>query len=189
MKSNSYKSLFILLSIFSLTAFISVSCSDNSTGPDGDDNQLKIHTEQSLEAQGTGRGGINPGVYTLYSLRENKVITDSASTKWDIGFSGASIIINSSTSGPGQAGAVVLDVPFNEVKKAPSDENYNVDSDAEHAVTWPDWPNYTGRDEPIHAVIPKDNVTIVIRTADGGHYAKIKILGWYKGNPKPDELN
>lgn len=181
--------LLTLLSVLSLTVFFSLSCSDDSTGPGKIESQLKVHTVKSLEAVGVGRGGIAPGDYTLYSLRENKVITDSTSTKWDIGFSGASMIINNSVSGPGKAGAFTFDEPFDKVKKAPEDKFYKTDADTGHAIVYDDWGRYTSREKPIHALLPEDNETIVVKTADGEHYAKIKIMGWYKGNPKPSELN
>src|SRR5699024_2642879 len=108
-----------------------------------------------------------PPSYTYYSLRENKIIsdTDSASTRWDIAFSGFSIIINNTVSGPGQAGAVVLDVPFNEVIIAPS-QGYHVDTDTSRALSYSAWGRYTQNNNPKHALIAEDNKTIIVRTAD-----------------------
>lgn len=185
-----FQPLFTLLCVLSLTAFISVSCDDSSAGSGENESQLTTFTVESLEAVGIGRGGIGGSDYTLYSLANNKVVTDSASTNWDIGFSGANIIINNTASGPGQGGAVVLDVTFDDVTKAPEDSFYKTDTDTTFAVSWPEWAKYTGTTgTPQHAVLAQQNVTIVVRTADGAHFAKIHIINWYKGNPQPEDLN
>ena len=49
------------------------------------------------------------GKYTLYSLESTAIIanTDSATTKWDIGFRGTTIITNGGNSGPGAGGAFI----------------------------------------------------------------------------------
>ena len=54
------------------------------------------------------------GKYTLYSLETNSIIsnTDSATSKWDIGFRGTTIITNSGNSGPGAGGAFIYTGPF-----------------------------------------------------------------------------
>src|SRR5699024_3084267 len=126
--------LLVLLCALSLTALVAVSCSDSSTGTGGNTSQLEVHTENSLAAVGVGRGGIGAGDYTLYSLRENKVVPaspeDSASTKWDIGFSGAQIIVNNTVSGPGNAAAYVAYKPFDQVTQVKMD-SLTTDTDAE----------------------------------------------------------
>lgn len=169
---------------FIFAGFLITSCDDSTTGVQPSESNVKIYTVKNIEATGGSRG--SAGNYVLYSLTKNKVITDSTSKKWDIGFSGTNIIINNTVSGPGQAGAVVLDIPFNSVDIAPS-KDYKVDTDTTYAVNG--WYDYTGIDrKPHHAVIPYDDVTIVVRTADGEHYAKVKVMSWYKDNPKPSEL-
>ena len=77
-------------------------------------------------------GGYNPtngqpiGVtrkYTFFSFSSGAVVVnaDSASTKWDIGFNGTNIIINSGTSGPGVGAAQVQSGIFDEITTAPND--------------------------------------------------------------------
>lgn len=163
-----------------LVSFLMISC-DNSTGTQPPQSNIQTYSVADLDAS-VPRGA--PPSYTYFSLSQNKAVpaTDSASTQWDIAFSGSSIIVNNTTSGPGQAGAIVLDLPFNEVTIAPS-EGYFVDSDTSQAIVYTEWAQYTGSTAPMHAIIAKDNKTIVFETADGAHYAKIKIISWYQGNP------
>lgn len=127
------------------------------------------------------------GSYTLFSLKEGTVVTDSASTSWDIGFRGTTLIFNSNASGPGEGGAILLDLSFDEVVLAPS-EGYQVDTEEAYAISTGSgtgWYNYTGEGFPPFAILPRENVTIVVRTAGGNNYAKLEILSYYKGNPDP----
>lgn len=166
------KNILTLLGILCLTAFMAVSCSDdNSTGPIVD--PVEVQAVEDIEAA-TGQRG-TPGEYTFYSLQYNKIVTDSASTKWDIAFSGFGIIVNGGDNGPGNGAALILDVPFANVTTAPS-EGYT-------KVTIDSWYNYTGESTPKHAVIPKENFTIMVKTANGNRYVKVEIISWYKGNP------
>lgn len=175
--NNSRRHIFIALI---LAGFLMVSC-DDSTSVQPPESQISTHSVTDLDA--SVPRGASPN-YTFYSLTQNKTIAkaDSASTKWDIAFSGSDIIINNAQSGPGQAGAIVLDIPFSQVIIAPS-EGYEVDTDSSHAITYSEWGHYTGGTSPAHAILTKDNKTIVVKTADGQHYAKIQIISWYKGNP------
>jgi len=168
----------VLFSILSLTAFLTVSCSDsNSTGPGPDSDT--IHTVEDLEAS-TDFGG-SPSEYTFYNLQKNKVVADSNSTNWDIAFSGRVIIANGGDSGPGKGGVMVVKAPFNEVQQAPV-EGYTDYLDTIRNIE-DGWYNYTGNKEPKHAIIARDDRTVVVKTADGEQYAKIKIISWYKGDP------
>src|SRR5699024_4782756 len=113
-------------------AFIVVfaaSCDDSSTGVDAEP-ELKVHLVENLSANADAERGTGPD-FTFYSIRENTIIADvdSATSKWDIAFSELRVIVNSGASGPGKGGAVVLDVPFNEVEIAPEADEYNVDSE------------------------------------------------------------
>lgn len=167
------------LIILLVAAFVA-SCDDSSTGNDDPEPETESHTVEDLFAEGTR---INPEArFILFSLRTGETvdIADSASTNWDIGFRGTDVILNSGTSGPGNAGAVVLDVPFNQVEMAPAD-GYSVDTEEEAAISG--WYTYTGNTPPVHAVIPHEDVTIVLRTADGNYYAKLEIISYYQGNP------
>src|SRR5262245_37202243 len=76
-------------------------------------------------------GGYNPNTgqpigvtrkYTLFTFKTGAIVpnTDSVSTKWDVGFNGTTIIVNSGTSGPGSAGALVQQGIFDELIEAPT---------------------------------------------------------------------
>jgi hypothetical protein len=140
-------------------------------------------------------GGYNPtngqpiGVtnkYTLFSFKEKAIVadTDSASTKWDIGFNGTKIIINGGTSGPGVGGAVVQSALFDQVTTAP-DAGYVQDNKANPAVyavprgSGKGWYNY---DPTANLISPKAGVVIIVKTADG-KYAKMDIQSYYQGLP------
>jgi hypothetical protein len=120
--------------------------------------------------------------FTLFSFKDNAVIanTDSATSKWDIGFRSTTIIVNGGVSGPGQAQAQVVSGVFDELTDAPAD-GYSTDAQGTYAISG--WYNYTGQSgTPANAIIPVPGKIIVINTADG-RYAKVEILGYYYGNP------
>lgn len=179
-KNRSLKNYLTLLIVFSLTTFFAVSCSDNVGPTPTDPPQQGVTMVKDLNASTGNRG--KAGKYTFYSLENNAQVaeSDSATTKWDIAFSGRTIIVNGSKSGPGNGGALVLDVPFNKVQTPPQ-TGYN-----DTSLKYTEWANYTGQTDPKHAFLPKENTTIVVRTADGSHVAKIKVISWYKGNPDPN---
>ncbi len=170
------KYLFVLpfLAVIGLTLFSS--CSDSSTGSDDPEPEIEAQTVENLHASD------EEGTYTFFDLETGSTVSsaDSASTEWDIAFSGTSVLVNSGTSGPGSGGAVVLDVAFDEVTIAP-ETGYVVDGAEEKAISG--WYNYTGQTgNPQHAILTLDK-TIVVRTADGNHYAKLEIMSYYQGNP------
>ena len=125
--------------------------------------------------------------YTLFSFKTGAVIanTDSVSSKWDIGFRGTTIIVNSGTSGPGSAAALVQTGLFEQITTAP-DAGYSQDNKA--SATAPraiptgsgkGWYNY---DQATNLVTPKAGVVLIFKTADG-KYAKMEIQSYYKGAP------
>jgi hypothetical protein len=159
-----------------------VSCSDSATNPEP---PLETTMAEDVPANVDGERG-SPPDFTFYNLENNSIISDedSASTKWDLAFSGTTILTNNGSSGPGQGGAVILDVPFGQVDMAPS-SGFNVDTDTLLAIptgSGNGWYNYTGGNEPQNAILPLPDKTIVIKTASG-NYAKINILSYYEGNP------
>lgn len=153
------------------------------------------------------------GRFTLYSLRENRIVLpsseadpvirarDSISTAWDLGFRGTSIIVNGGVSGPGVGAAQVLAEAFDQVTKAPAD-GYAADGENEcpgvetPAGTFPGAPlaicNGSGNGWYVYTpqtnlVTPIAGRTLVVRTAEDGSYAKVRILSYYKGRPEdPD---
>jgi hypothetical protein len=135
----------------------------------------------------TGGFPYGSGKYTLYSLRENKIIpnTDSATTKWDIGFRGTTIITNSGNSGPGAGGAFVQLGLFTDLKTIAADSTFRSDNaPSAYAITSGSGRGWYVYDAPTNLVNPIPGRVLVIRTADG-KYAKIEILNYYKGGITP----
>ena len=160
-------------------ALLFTACDDSSTGPNGGEESSKVETH-TVENISTGSRGAAQIAY--FSLCENTLVQDSASTEWDVAFSRTTIYTNSEASGPGNSGAIVLDQSFDATTVAPS-EGYNVDTQAGLAIpTGSDngWYNYNSS---THLITPIEGKTIVVRTADGEHYAKLKIISYYKDNP------
>ncbi len=132
---------------------------------------------------GDGRPIAATGRFTLFSLRENKIIpnADSASTKWDLAFRTTIILINGGVSGPGSGAAQIVDGIFEEVLEAPA-EGWDIDTASRKAIptgSGNGWYNYnpTG-----FTVTPIPGRVLLIRTADG-KYAKVRILNYYKDAP------
>src|SRR5258708_7587880 len=126
-----HKPIFTLLLFVSFaTAF--VACKKSDVAP------ILIATTYKNLAADPPSGGYNPtngspiGVtkkYAFFSFKTGAIVanTDSASTKWDVGFNGTNLIINSGTSGPGAAGAIIVTGIFNEILTAP-DNGYLLDN-------------------------------------------------------------
>ena len=176
-----------LLFIFSITILFGA-CKDS------DDSDSTFTGEYELATDVlAGEGG-----FTFYSLRTGEVVQDSNSTAWDIGLKNAGfeifIITNGGVSGPGNGGAILLDMDIDEVVEVPSDDQFATDTEESYAINPAPggWWIYTGTEiTPNHAVLPKDPHTILVRTADGG-YAKLEVVSYYQGNPdtsSPDFAN
>ncbi len=120
----------------------------------------------------TGRPTGARGRYTLYSLRENKVIanSDSATNKWDIGFQSSTIIANTGAKGPGQGGILLRVGAFQDLTVAP-DTTYGA------SVSGTQWYDYN---TATNIISPKAGRTFVLRTGDGKQYAKLRLLSYYK---------
>jgi len=144
----------------------------------------------------TGQPTGTTGRFTLYNLREGRVVldntnpnrADSASTAWDIGFRSTTIIFNSGVSGPGSAAAQILVAPFDEVTEAPA-EGYRQDAAGNQFAIptgagngWFDRILFEGG--PAGYIAPIPGRTIVVRTTDG-RYAKLRILSYYRDQPTP----
>ena len=127
------------------------------------------------------------GKYTLFSLETNKVIanSDSASSKWDIGFRGTTIITNSGNSGPGAAGAFVYVGTYTDLKQIPVDSIFRTDNaPTAYAIktgSGNGWYTYNGATQ---LVTPIPGRVLVFRTASG-KYAVMEILNYYKGGVTP----
>lgn len=173
-----------LLTLFILTTVLFTACSEN-------DSDVVTFTGEFQTATDIQAG--NNGNYTFYDLNTNSAVTDSTSITWDLAFTddgrgGLEILTNNGTSGPGNGGAIVLDVDINSITEVPNDDQFSVDTDASLAITSvPDvagsWFIYTSQTiEPNFAILPKEPHTILIRTGEGD-YAKLEIISYYEGNP------
>ncbi|MEM7161569.1 MAG: HmuY family protein [Bacteroidota bacterium] len=124
--------------------------------------------------------------YTYYNLDFGLVFEDSASTNWDIGFNGTTIIVNSGVSGPGSAQAQVVLSDFESLMTAPSD-GYMSDDAIGNAIptgSGNGWYEYLG--PPTHKIVPMTGRTILVKT-NSGNYSKVKIVSYYRNNPDLDQ--
>lgn len=124
--------------------------------------------------------------FTLFSFATNGAVsnTDSASTKWDIGFRGTTIIVNGGVSGPGGTEGQIVDGIFDELAEAPV-SGYTTDSQSAKAIPGSGWYTYTGEatpPAPQHAILPIAGKILVFKTADG-KFAKVEVVSYYQGNP------
>lgn len=175
--------LAILLSIIWFTT----ACSNNTVGTDDPVSEVEIELIENLHAP-ADRSNPDAFPYVYFNLRTGEIVdADQAqSNNWDIAFQGTSVIVNSGSSGPGSAAALMLDIEFESVELAPS-EGYRQDSSEEPAITGSGgWYTYTGNGNPPFAVISHEDTTIVLKTADGNHYVKLHIMSYYKDNPDYD---
>lgn len=157
-------------------------CNKNSTGSEGDPvSEIEVEQVEDFDARG------EDDHFSFFSFRTGGEVarSDSATANWDIAIRGTSILVNSGVSGPGSGGALLLDVPFEEVSVAPS-EGYAEDADEVLAIptgSGNGWYTYTGGGNPPNAILPIEDVTIILKTADDSHYVKMEVLSYYEGNP------
>jgi hypothetical protein len=126
------------------------------------------------------------GKFTFYSFENNAVVanSDSASTKWDIGVRGTTIITNGGTSGPGNGGAFIYVGTFVDLTVVPADSTFKVDAAPNFAITATNNRGWYFYNAPVNLVTPLPGRVLVIRTATG-KYAKVEILNYYKGGNTP----
>ena len=189
--------VFTIVVLLAVT-LISTSCDDTIAGNDGEDETSQSVTVEDLAAdplQSTGEGRPSgTGRYTFFNLEDSSVVlssseldrADSNSTQWDIAFQATNVLVNGGTSGPGQGAGYVATEPFDALDTV--DESMLVTDDAAQGAfavppgSGDGWYNYSG--PPNHTIAPIPGRTIVVRTADGKRYAKIRILSYYQGNPE-----
>ncbi|HAY3553022.1 HmuY family protein [Elizabethkingia meningoseptica] len=167
--------------VIGLLALASCSSNDRGSEPAPVNPSASVKTQEVKDVDATDRAK-----YTLYSLRENKVIaaTEQDTDKWDIGFSGTTIIINGGSVRKGKgAAAIIKGTSFDAVKTAPEDAMFKVDN----GIKNPDLAIETGSTKGWYTyadtrVTPIAGNIIVIKTGDS-KYAKIQITSYYKGAP------
>ncbi len=169
---------FLVIPALTLTACDSVSGNEEIPDP------LETILVENLPADPTERDPETGEVFdptnrfTLFSLRDNSIVlsysepdrADSASTAWDIGFRGTTLIANGGDSGPGDGGIQVLEGAFEEITQAPT-SGYDDTNDG--------WYSY---DMNTHVMSPTPGRVVMVRTADG-RYAKIRIISYYEDAP------
>jgi HmuY protein len=191
MKTKIYFSILVAAVMF-------VGCSKDETPQSTNPNDFKVEvngklvTVKNLPADTitglTSQGQpIGAGTYSFFSLATNKWIgnSDSATTNWDLAFSGTTIRVNNQTSGPGNGGAFVWVGAFDNLTSIPQDSVFRIDN---HPVSYAipkgsgkGWYNYDGA---TNLLTPIPGRVLVIRTANG-KYAKVEILNYYKGGVTP----
>ena len=132
------------------------------------------------------------GKFTLFSFAGNKVIanSDSATSKWDVGFNGTRIIVNGGAIRVGKGGAYVHTGTFEELTTVPPSAAFAQDqSTAALAVpvrSGAGWYNYNAA---ANVTSPIPGRVLVVRTGDG-KFAKIDILSYYQNAPAtPDQTS
>jgi len=162
----------------------------------------------------TGRA-LSNNLYSLFDLDTNELIlsssvtdkdqrrTDSSGTIWDIGFRGTTVIFNGGVSGPGEATAQILTLPFETVfdEPLPSDgyvtDGSNTTCPSIETPAGPvpgstlaictgsgnGWYNYNSNTQ---LITPIPGRTIAFTTATG-NYGALRFLSYYKGNPNPPD--
>ncbi|MCW3467282.1 HmuY family protein [Chitinophaga nivalis] len=170
------------LAAFALSVTLFASCSkkdDDQPAPTPPPvtppaNTIVANTYNNLDADVAGKGS-----FTLFSIAENKIIpnSDSATTKWDIGFRATTIIVNGGTSGPGQAAAQVTTGVYNNLYIAP-EAGYATDGPTKAITGWYSYNMDT------HLISPVAGKFFVIKTANG-KYAKLEVFSYYKDAPSP----
>jgi predicted small secreted protein len=169
-----------------LTGSLLLSACDSTGVNEGEDGEAPtLVTVENLPADpDTTTGGGRPQGYNqfaFFDLRDSTVVlhsdaenrADSASTEWDVAFRSTDVIVNGGDNGPGQGAAYVAEEAFQNVTEV------NPDSLTEHTIE--NWYTYNANGN--HVVRPTPGRTIVVRTADGEAYAKIRILSYYEGAP------
>lgn len=127
------------------------------------------------------------GRFSFFSFETNGVVpsSDSASTKWDIGFRGTTIITNGGNSGPGQGGGFVFVGTFDELKKVPTDSTFRTDNaPSSYAIPASNNRGWYVYNPIANLVTPIPGRVLVFRTAKG-RFAKVEILNYYRGGVTP----
>ena len=160
---------------------------------------VRAETVRNLAADPTT--GVNPttgqplgttGKFTFFSFANNQTVanTDSASTKWDVGFRGTTIIVNGGAIRTGQGGAYVHTGTFEELTTVPTSATFAQDqSPTALAITTGSGAGWYNYNAPANVISPIPGRVLVVRTADG-KYAKMEILSYYQNAPAtPDQTS
>ncbi len=144
----------------------------------------EVKTINDLAANPQPPGPPGPIDFTFFSFEDESVVndSDSATSKWDIGLSGTTIIVNSGASGPGSAQAQIISGLFDEITTAP-ENNYVSDSENGYAIptgSGNGWYTYNLNGNNIINPIPGK---VIMMKTNNDKYVKFEIISYYKGNP------
>ncbi|MEP7195194.1 MAG: HmuY family protein [Saprospiraceae bacterium] len=173
----------VFLISLSLVSIILSSCDNEDTTPDSKVSSTYVRNLPADTVTGFGPMGQPLGTtdhFTFFRFSDSSIVSliDSASVKWDLGFRGSTIIVNSGTSGPGQASAFIYDGLFSALQEVPNGIVFKVDTASTYAIGKL-WSTYNPAAMILSATPGK---VIVIKTADA-KYAKVEILSYYKNSP------
>lgn len=172
--------------IFSVSLFINPDISKTSVG-----NDCEAHSEinssvvtPEIRVIKDFNAAAKPNTYHYFSLIVGTEILseDAKTTKWDLAFSGTTILVNGGTSGSGKGAALVLEKPFDTVTEAPKD-GYKTDEGSGNAIASGSGNSWYKYDMNVHAILPITGRTIIVKTAEG-KFAKIEFISYYKGAPE-----
>ena len=113
--------------------------------------------------------------FRFFSFKDSTLVTssDSTTTKWDFALRFTKFLVNSNASGPGNAGVIMQDGIYSEIKSAPA-SGYAYDTTATKLAikdgSWYDYNSLT------RSLTPKAGKVFIFRTADGLRYAKMQLI-------------
>lgn len=185
-----------LIMIVLLVSPLLVACEDGLFNGNDEPISAAIDTVKNLPSDPPVRigptGPVGTGKFTLYSFETKSIVpnTDSATTKWDIGFRATSIVFNSGVSGPGTVAAQLVEGIFTQLPSAP-EQGYRQDASGAPVispVSGQGWYTYTGPNGiPANVLLPTPGRVIVLRT-NKNTYVKMEILSYYKDHPPVQTL-
>lgn len=129
--------------------------------------------------------------FVLYSIVNDSIVptSDSATTKWDIGFRATTIITNAGISGPGNGGAFIkTGTTLEDYLTIESDSTFKTDKLGSYAIPTGSGNGWYSYNPTTHIIVPIAGRILIIRTASG-KYAKLEILSYYKNNPSSPTLS
>ncbi len=171
--------------ILALALFVSA-C--DSSSPNDDPQEVVAARAADIPSDpiiGLGSDGrpVGANAFSFFSLRTGQIVAsaDSASTGWDLGFKGSTIIVNGGTSGPGNGAAQIVEGIFSDVMEAPENGWVQDSADVQAIPTGSGngWYNYNFATQVLS---PIPGRVIMVRTADG-RYAKVSMISYYQGAP------
>lgn len=114
--------------------------------------------------------------YTYFRFSDSTVLTttDSATNKWDFALRLTTFLVNSNSSGPGNAGVIMkTGTTFDATTTAPTTGYAYDTTTTKRAIKDGSWYTYN---PTTHAFTPIAGNVFIFKTADGGHYAKMELL-------------